>query len=658
MMKARKQTTLIAKGLLIPLMLVTFAVLYPPFAHGWVGDDYVQLGYVREVVERPFTFLQIFHPTWTIWYYRPTQNLWFLFGQLLFGQQPEIFYAIQIGIHLLAISLIYRIAKQIGLHPYVALGSAALFAIHGHHVDVVTWISAIAIVLAGLFSLAAVSAFLGYLKRPSHANLLLTALFCILALLSHEETILLPPFLLVVLLLNRIKHQGWIRKKSPISNLQSLFSISEKLVFLLLIGLIAVYLIIQLTRPNATIDLSSTSSEQWLTLLSPSTFGDFWLSTLYQFTFWGQLLKLTGLRAAIFVLGTLGLLGIGFWYSNKIVRLGLLWAALHLAFIYLALWAQKPELYAGRHIYNALPGVVLAVGAGVQQGLGVSRKPLAVSRGSSQRTMHDTLPALTGLFVIIVLVFQIAASRRIQGVWLADVTGDQSIEQPLREMMPVVEAETHVFANRLPITPKFLRSVVYVWYGVMPPNLSGSLSKLLDEGEATSDYYVFDYENGRLFNLMPELQQHDKTFLLLAHPITQEIHRDEGVSPVSTEIASMTVAGPENDRRLSLKMNPPADEAVWASQSYINTILPDSSLAFGVLPAADLQVRVLIEASDGRSQVVWESAFLDSEMWQDVEIDLVEWWETAVIIRLEARRYVSEGEPSTAYWSNPRITIN
>ena len=657
MITVRKQTKLIVKGLLITLMLVTFVNYYPPFAHGWVGDDYVQLGYVREIVERPLTFLQIFHPTWTIWYYRPTQNLWFLFGQLLFGQQPEIFYAIQIGMHMLVVSLVYRIARQIGLHPYVALGSAALFAIHGHHVDVVTWISAIAIVLVALFSLAAVSSFLGYLKRPSPLTLLFTTLACILALLSHEEAILLPPFLLLLLILHRYKRSGRKSSHSPLSTLHFPLSKSEKRIFLLLFGLIVIYLIIQISRPNATIDLHSTATEKWLALLSPITFGDFWLSTIYQFTFWGQLLTITGFRAVVFVLGSLGLLGMGVWYGNTIVRLGLLWAVLHLAFIYLALWTQKPELYAGRHIYNALLGVVLAGGAGVEQGIAVSSQRSAVSSQRSAVSGRRSLRTFTSLLLIAFLIFQGVVTRRNQAAWLADVTEDQSIMEPMREMMPTVTAVTHVFANHLPITPKFLRSVIYVWYGIMPPNPSGPLDKLLEDGEATRDYYVFDYENGRLLNLMPELQQHDETFLLLARPLTHEVHREEGVFPVSVEIASVTVVGPENARRLSLKMTPPTDDHDWVAQSYLYAIPAHSTLALGVLTTEEVHYRVLIEESGGSSTTVWESAVGRNGEWQDGEIRLEQWVETAVIIRLEAN-YIGKGEPPAAYWSNPRIIIN
>ena len=652
LMNVREHTKLVAKGLLITLLLVTFFIYYPSFAHGWVGDDYVQLGYVREVVKRPFSFLQIFHPTWTFWYYRPLQNVWFTFGELLFGKQPELFYAVQIGVHMLVTSLVYRIARQFALHPYVAVASAALFAIHGHHVDVVTWISAIAIVLAALFSLAAVSCFLDYLKRPLPKTLLLTTIACILALLSHEESIILPPFLLLMLTVTRWHSRP---KKKSITILWNQFYKAEIGVFLFLFALIVAYVIMQLLRPNATIDLSSTQSGQWLSLLSPDIFQSFWQSTIYQFTFWGQSQTLMGFRAAVFVLGSLGLLGMAVWYGNHIVRLGLLWAGLHLAFIYVVLWTQKPEFYAGRHIYNALPGIVLVIGAGLQQiGGAISNQQSAISQKSFLRpTPYSLLPIL----IIPLLIYQVAVSRSIQAAWLTDVTEEQSIQAPMQEIMPTVTSQTHVFANRLPITPKFLRSMVYVWYGVMPPEPGGILDKLLADGEATDDFYVFDYENGRLFNLMPELQQHEKTILLLAQPITHEVRQADAVVPVSTEMGIVTVAGPEESRHLSLQMNPPSDNSVWATQSYFQNLPANSKLAFGTLSYSDLQYRVVLDDRDGMQHILWESSQSANNVWEDVEIDLTAWGETAVILYLEVKS-TGDGDPPTGYWSNPRMVID
>ncbi|MCA9926690.1 MAG: hypothetical protein KC421_30190, partial [Anaerolineales bacterium] len=301
---------------------------------------------------------------------------------------------------------------------------------------------------------------------------------------------------------------------------------------------------------------------------------------------------------------TLGLCGMWAWYGSRIVRLGLLWTALHLAFIYAALWTQKPELYAGRHLYQAMPGIAIAIGASVK---GIRHQVSSVRYQSSLLSPQSSLLLLFGLAAAGTLVYQGVITRSVQGVWLADVTEDQSIRPTMRAIMPEVDNDTHIFANRLPITPKFLRSVVYVWYGIMPPNPSGELSKLLADGMATQDYFVFDYENGRLFNLMPELQQHDETHLLLAQPITHDLHTDGEIVPVSAEVSAIAVEGPKTARRLSLRMNPRSDAAIWASQSYLLTIPANSTLAFGVLPVDGMAYRVLLEQPDGTAHTLWEA---------------------------------------------------
>src|SRR5690606_10344711 len=113
----------------------------------------------------------------------------------------------------------YRVARQLKLGVFTAVLAATLLAIHSHWVDVVSWLSSIAIVLAAVFSLATMSAWLSYLKRPSTRQLLLTLLFCLLTFLSHEESVLLPPFLLLMLLAERLEIGDWrLSRSRSISN--------------------------------------------------------------------------------------------------------------------------------------------------------------------------------------------------------------------------------------------------------------------------------------------------------------------------------------------------------------------------------------------------------------------------------------------------------
>ncbi|HEX6384216.1 MAG TPA: glycosyltransferase family 39 protein, partial [Anaerolineae bacterium] len=169
----------------------------PPYYRSFVGDDYVQLDYVSDFLQRPFTAYQVFNPFQLLWYYRPLQNLWFLANRLVFGLNPFGYYYLQICLHLVAVALVYRVARQLGIGTVAALAGAALFAIRSHHADVVTWISSVAIILTAIFALLALSSYLSYVRRPARwPLLLLTTVFFLLGLLSHEEGFLLPPLLL------------------------------------------------------------------------------------------------------------------------------------------------------------------------------------------------------------------------------------------------------------------------------------------------------------------------------------------------------------------------------------------------------------------------------------------------------------------------------
>ena len=199
------------------LILGTLLLYYPPFDWAFVGDDYVQFDYIKEVIADPWVGFSLFNPYYLPWYYRPLQLVWFSFLEAIFHFAPQGFYWTALLFHALATALVYRVARQFGLGWMTAVLAAALLAIHSHWVDVVSWISSIAIVIAAIFSLAAVSAWLSYLQRPSTRQLLLTLLFSLLTFLSHEESILLPPILLAILLAQRGVRANWQLKKFKMS---------------------------------------------------------------------------------------------------------------------------------------------------------------------------------------------------------------------------------------------------------------------------------------------------------------------------------------------------------------------------------------------------------------------------------------------------------
>ena len=155
----------------VGIILGAALLYFPPYAWAWVGDDYVQFDYVAAFWQRPLSAIQLFNPYFLPWYYRPIQNLWFLGNRAVFGLNPLPFYWQMVLWHSLATALLYRALRQFGVRPLAAVLATALFAIHGHYVDVVGWNSSVAIVLAAVFSLLSLSFYLEYLHTGQNFNL-------------------------------------------------------------------------------------------------------------------------------------------------------------------------------------------------------------------------------------------------------------------------------------------------------------------------------------------------------------------------------------------------------------------------------------------------------------------------------------------------------
>ena len=645
------------------LLLITLSIYFPPFAWAFVGDDYVQFDYIKDVIARPWLSLSLFNPYTLPWYYRPLQLIWFWLLEAVFHFTPDGYYWMELLFHALAVALVYRVARQLKLGAFTAVLAATLFAIHSHWVDVVSWLSSIAIVLAAVFSLAAMSAWLSYLKRPSPRQLLLTLFFCLLTFLSHEESVLLPPFLLLILVTKRLGIGDWrLRYKRLISYLQSLISPKELLLFAALGLLTAAYLYFQFTRPNLTIDLTSRGTAEWLTFLSWPAVAEFIIVTLFRFTFVGNLLELGGTAASLLAMITLLLLGLWFWWGSRTVRLGLVWLGLHLMFIYWALWSQLPELYAGRHIYQAMIGLVLAIGASLDTV--VVEKFLTQRAQREPRKKEETLRSLRPLrfnqIVLAVIVTAVALyhashTRKIQQDWLNNVTEEAVARQQLKAMFPTISPDDHFFAVRFPIAPQFTRSVVQLWYDTPLERPGGGLDHLRAVNEADRTFVVLDYANGQVYNLMPELQQHDQTIFLWAKPLVQFwLEADGQETAVPQPETTLPVVEAQNGRQLAVKMTP--ENGRWLVYSTTVVVPENSMLQTAVLPQPGLRYRLRLIPVSGDEVTLFDSATGELQNWQPVEIPLDSYGETPVTLRFEVQ---GDGlaEEISGYWANPRLAV-
>ncbi len=643
-------------GIILAMMLIFF----PPFAKAFVGDDYVQLDYVLKFVGHPFAALEIFNPYWSGWYYRPLQNLWFLLNRTLFYYGPFGYYWMGLLMHGLGIAMLVGLARKVGLRWETAVACGALFAIHKHYVDVVSWISAIAIVLAGLFSMASLATYTQYLHKRNGRYLLLTFLFFLLTLLSHEEGFFLPPLLLLWRFLNTKptkskKETGGRRQR--LAQVVRVISRTEWGMFGVMAVLIALYLFFQITRTNLTISVQDATAGGLGQFLAPLPISQFITTTI------GMFLPISGLTdgllpysyAAAFL--AVGLLAVWFWQGNRLVRLGIAWTVLHLTFIYVALWSQKPELYAGRHIYQAWIGLVLALGAGMErlQAAQSGKK----KKGRRQKDNGRFWSTAIGVVILAVLVTSASHVRDVQANWLAATNEEISARQQMHTLLPQIDETMHIFAYRFPITPNFLRSVTQVWYGRDEAYHQpfGPLERLQTYGKATPNFYMLDWDgNGRLYNLMPELQESPRTVFVWSTPSSVETIQGETAVAEADSVQVLSVAGPDTNRRLAVKLDPPEDGA-WRALVYTVDV-PDNGVLKTAVRRADtteadngrLRFRLRVVLEDVEETLLDKEIAAGEEQWHEVTIPMDEYGGTAVKLRLEV------SGTGSGYWADPRFT--
>lgn len=136
--------------------------------------------------------------------YRPLVVAAHALNHALGGYEPRGYLALNLGLHCLAALLVLHLLGQLGLAREPALAGALLFGLHPAQTEIVNYISSRSESMAGLFGLAAFSAYLQSLKAPARWlwPLLSWGAFA-LGLLSKSTALVLPLLLLLHHLLFR-----------------------------------------------------------------------------------------------------------------------------------------------------------------------------------------------------------------------------------------------------------------------------------------------------------------------------------------------------------------------------------------------------------------------------------------------------------------------
>lgn len=624
-------------GLFLAAIVVgCFIAYWPSYSDSYLLDDYKHLESTRGFVGAPLDLLKVLNPYYNGWYYRPTTYWFFTIAQGLFGLRPPAFYLALLAIHTINIVLVFALARKLGIGRLAALCAAAVFAITVPNQDVLGWISSVSVPLAAMFSLLAVLLLVSYLnnERENFWLLIGTAVCMLLALLSREESLILIPILAFILLQAGV----WRSPKR------------SELLIAAPMGIMAlIYLAIIITRPTWTGSSGVLDDISALKFLSGSELAAFLVTLASRYLLFDpavvlQFQWLSWLLVPFF----LSMAAIVYWKGDEVSRIGVVWWALGALFLYVYVWSHV-EL-AGRYLYLPWVGVALVLAAGANRlGLDSAERPLQL---------------LVLLILASFLIVQAAFARAAQRTWQELVATTAEIEAQTRQMLPDLDASYHLFAYNLPPVPDYIQSMASVWYEEPLKYPGGTIGRLLELGQATDKYYVLDYADGRLYNLMPELQQSEQTtFLWDAEPVAEIVDHENNRHELDAGAFELDVVmGPEEEKRFGFFLHPPAPEEGWSSLTYRTEAPEDSALAFGLwkewggIEGEDgVQVRVRVKSPGLGELTVYEAELArDKNSWTDVIVPLDQYGSQEVQIELQ----VAAGDNflhDHLYWANPRI---
>ena len=126
------------------------ALYLPTLGDGFVWDDRIQILLNSALADWSFVWKSLARDV--LWFrdpyhlpqsphYRPLWDIWLALNYHAFGRNAALWHAVRIGLHGLAVFLVYRIARGLAPGEWAALGAALLFGVLPIQVSAVAWAS-------------------------------------------------------------------------------------------------------------------------------------------------------------------------------------------------------------------------------------------------------------------------------------------------------------------------------------------------------------------------------------------------------------------------------------------------------------------------------------------------------------------------------------
>lgn len=198
------------------ILLSLVAIVYGQtilFNFTWFDDDAILLRnqeYISDVSNLPGSIIRDaeFNEK-AIELYRPLQNVSFILDTWIGGFKPGVFHFFNVVLHLGVVLMLFFLLELFGFSRLLALIGGALLAVHPVFSFTVSWLPARGDLLLAFWSLAAIYAFMLFLRNSSLKYLpALHLLFFALAIFSKESAVVILPVCLFYYLFFH-ENRGW-----------------------------------------------------------------------------------------------------------------------------------------------------------------------------------------------------------------------------------------------------------------------------------------------------------------------------------------------------------------------------------------------------------------------------------------------------------------
>lgn len=213
--------------------MVVTAVAYSPALNGeflsWDDQAYVSS---NKLLRDAAGLAAIWNPSSTeLNQYYPLLFTSYWLEYQMWGANSRAYHAVSIALHLVNVILVLLLIQQLGASPWVAFGTAAIFALHPTQVASIAWVAERKNTLSGCFYLIAFLLYLRHRRTDSGAAYGGCLVAFLAAMLSKTQTLTLPVSIFIA---DRLLQRARLLRQQDVAR------VVIKLLPMLALGLIAV----------------------------------------------------------------------------------------------------------------------------------------------------------------------------------------------------------------------------------------------------------------------------------------------------------------------------------------------------------------------------------------------------------------------------------